>query len=220
MDILKELDQAGAVLLNQHFVYKSWKHGSGYINMDPLFPDVQVVEELCIGLITPFRDGAGGIAFDTIAAPATGAIVLAVLAANETGQRFGCNIPAVWADKDGDDFVFERAGFTDHLKGKRVLVIEDLLTTGGSVLKVCREAEKHGAEVVGVSVIVNRGGLTAEQLGVPRLEALAAVNFTAVDAEKCQLCLDGVPIVEDIGHGADYKTKHPDYAGGYVKLLA
>ena len=44
LDILAELDRVGAILLDRHFVYKSGKHGSGYINMDPLFPDVALVD--------------------------------------------------------------------------------------------------------------------------------------------------------------------------------
>jgi orotate phosphoribosyltransferase len=156
---------------------------------------------------------------DTIAAPAVGGIVLSVLAAAEF-HRFGSyEVTAVWADKNGNDFVFERAGFVDHIRGKRVLVVEDLLTTGGSVAKVCRQVEANGGEVVGVSVVVNRGGVTAEDLDVSRLESLANASFEAVDAEQCQLCEQAAPIVEDIGHGAEYKQEHPDYEGGYVKLL-
>jgi orotate phosphoribosyltransferase len=211
-DVLALLDGVGAVVLDRHFVYKSGKHGTGYINMDPLFPDVNAVSDLCRQLSLPFEGQ-----FSTVASPAVGGVVLAFATA--------CQVPgskpwAVWADKDGDDFRFERAGFTDHLEGQRVLVVEDLLTTGGSVIKVCREAEKHGAEIIGVSVIVNRGGVTAEQLGVPRLEELASVSFDAFAPAECPQCAKGVPIVQDIGHGTSFKTEHPDYAGGYTKLLA
>jgi orotate phosphoribosyltransferase len=154
MDVLEELDRAGAVLLDRHFVYKSKKHGSGYINLDPLFPNVGLVSKFCSSLVGPFAEDG----IQTIAAPAVGGIVLAVLAAKSLDTGWGKESPAaIWADKDGDDFVFERAGFIEHLTGKRVLVVEDLLTTGGSVLKVCREAEKQGAEIAGVSVICNRG---------------------------------------------------------------
>jgi orotate phosphoribosyltransferase len=186
LDILAELDRVGAILLDRHFVYKSGKHGSGYINMDPLFPDVALVSAIAAELVRPF---AGE--FDTVASPATG----------------------------GVGFAFERAGFAHHLTGKRVLVVEDLLTTGGSVIGVCREVERHGGTLVGVSAICNRGGVTAAQLGVPRLEALATVSFEAVAAQECPLCAARVPIVEDIGHGAEYKAQHPDHPGGYVTLL-
>lgn len=220
MNILKELENVGAVLLDQHFVYKSGKHGSGYINMDPIFPNIELMWHIGVELWVPFVDSK----VQVIAAPATGGIVVAYATAYSWRYEVdvgsgGPAIPVVWADKAGDDFVFERAGFADRLKGKRVLVVEDLLTTGDSTYKVCREAERLGAEIVGVSAIVNRGGVTAEQLGVPRLETLASVSFSAVDPDSCELCQAEVPIVEDIGHGAEYKAKHPKYPGGYKKLL-
>lgn len=223
LDILAELEKAGAVLLDRHFVYKSGKHGSGYINMDPLFPNIRLLEELGTELVEPFRAtwmDSEKPPIETVAAPATGGILLAYAAAKAWHQGTLKGIlPAVWADKDGDDFVFERAGFTSHLRGKNVLIVEDLLTTGGSVIKVRREAEKHGARIVGVSAIVNRGGVTADDLGVPRLETLASVSFEAIQADACPLCEQNIPIVEDIGHGTAYKQEHPNYPGGYIALL-
>jgi orotate phosphoribosyltransferase len=217
MNVLHELDRAGAVLLDRHFVYTSGKHGSGYINMDPIFPDLYVLSGFCRGLGKPFRDDDVAV----IAGAATGGIPLAVLTAlGLSGGNPALAPAAVWADKTDEGFAFERAGFAGRLANERVLVVEDLLTTGGSVIKVCREAEKHGAKIVGVSVIVNRGGLSAKQLGVPRLESLASVSFQAVDADVCELCRDHVPIVEDVGHGSNYRNTHPDYPGGYIKLLA
>src|SRR5665213_1314011 len=71
-DVLALLDRVGAVSLDRHFVYKSGKHGTGYINMDPLFPDVNAVSGLCRRLSEPF---AGQ--FDTVASPAVGGVVLA-----------------------------------------------------------------------------------------------------------------------------------------------
>lgn len=207
MDVLAELEKIGAIFTGKHFVYASGKHGSGYINMDIMFPHTELVSKLAKDLAAPF---AGQ--FDTVAAPATGGIVLSVLTALSTGTK------GVWADKAGEGFAFERAGFVEQIKGKRVLVVEDLLTTGGSVEKVCREIEKAGGTVVGVSVVCNRGGVTAEALNVPRLTALANVSFEAVDPGVCELCKSGMPIVEDMGHGDDYKAENPEYPGGYIKL--
>jgi orotate phosphoribosyltransferase len=211
MDVLSELDRVGAILLDRHFVYKSGKHGSGYINLDPLFPDVELVSAICAELVQPFEDS-----FDTVAGPATGGIVLAFAAADRAARP---NVRAVWADKTADGFAFERAGFLAQVSGRRVLVVEDLLTTGGSVAAVCREVVGHGGVLVGASVICNRGAVTAEQIGVPRLESLATVNFEAVDPQHCPLCAAEVPIVADIGHGAAYKADHPDHPGGYVTVL-
>jgi orotate phosphoribosyltransferase len=214
MDVLQELESARAVLTDRHFVYKSGKHGSGYINMDMVFPNLSVTRRLCELLAEPFR-GAG---IEVVAAPAVGGVVVAALTALALdGPDPG--VAAVWADKRGDGFAFERAGFADRVAGRAVLVVEDLLTTGGSVSKVCRLVEESGGVVRGVSVVCNRGGVTAGQLGVPRLESLASVDFEAVDESECALCADAVPIVEDVGHGAEFKAGHPDYAGGYVRLL-
>lgn len=208
MDVLEKLGEIGAVFTGKHFVYASGKHGSGYINMDLMFPNVTLVAELCQQLIQPFEGQ-----FDVIAAPATGGIELGVLSALAAGA------PGVWADKDGDGgFVFERAGFVAKIKGKRVLVVEDLLTTGGSVEKVAREVEKVGGLVVGISVVCNRGGVTAEGLKVPRLRALASINFAAEDPDTCSLCAANTPIVSNMGHGEAYKKNLPDYSGGYVTL--
>ncbi len=215
MDVLQELGNARAVLTGRHFVYKSGKHGSGYINMDVVFPDLPLTRRLCELLAEPFREDG----IEVVAAPAVGGIVLAAFTALALdGPPPG--VAAVWADKAGDAFSFERAGFADRLAGSSVLVVEDLLTTGGSVLKVCRLVEECGGAVRGLSVVCNRGGVTAAQLGVPRLEALTSVDFEAVDESDCELCRTGVPIVADIGHGAGFRARHPDYPGGYVELLA
>ena len=218
MDVLKTLAERGAILQDYHFVYKSGKHGAHYINMDSIFTDTKLMMEICANLGDPFFVNTD---VDTVVGAATGAIPLAVMTAVSTGDGKRRPYPAVaWADKVGDDFAFERAGFVDQLSGMGVLIVEDLLNTGDTVKKVIAQARAHGAYIVGVSVICNRGDETAESLGVTRLEQLASVQFVALDADTCQFCADSVPIVEDIGHGKGYKQSHPDYAGGYVKLLS
>lgn len=208
MNVLAELEKIGAIYTGRHFIFVSGKHAPEYINLDVMFPHTVLVGELCKSLVAPYEGE-----FDVIVAPATGGIVLAVLSAYVSGKN------GVWADKDGNGgFEFERAGFSNQVKGKRVLIVEDLLSTGSSVVKVRDEVEKVGGTVVGISVVCNRGGVTAEQLGVPKLSALANINLKAYEPEDCELCAKSTPIVEDIGHGDDYKKDHPDYAGGYVKL--
>lgn len=216
MDIMQVLEDAGAVYTDRHFVYSSGKHGSGYINMDPLFTNVALVRSLGYGLSMPFWNKG----YDVVAAPATGGIVLAYATAEQSVFGGALHPDVVWADKHGDGFIIERAGFSDRIRGKRVLVVEDLLTTGDSVAKTCREIERLDGEIVGVSAIVNRGGVTAQDLGVPRLESLAEVSFEAIHELECPHCDWRIPIVEDIGHGAEYKAANPHYPGDFIKLLS
>lgn len=214
MNIIQELESVGSVYTDKHFVYASGKHGSGYINMDPLFTQIELGRQVGDLLIEPFRGE-----FVTVAGPATGGIVLVQWAASAASTAES-PVASVWADKIPDkQFDFERSGFKEQIAGKKVLVVEDLLTTGGSVEKVCRLVEKYGGELVGVSVVCNRGGVTSADLGVQRLEALANVSFDILDPESCELCANKVPIVEDLGHGDSYRESNPDYPGGYIRLL-
>lgn len=227
MDILETLAARGAVLTDKHFVYKSGKHGPHYINMDPVFPDVMLLRDLGAKLGAGYRHGsdfAKWTGANTVVAAATGGIPLAFATALDLSLRpQEENVEPVtwaWADKVGDDFAFERAGFVEQLAGKRVLVVEDLLNTGDTVKKVVAQVRRHGGEVIGVSVVCNRGNETAVSLGVPRLEQLASVEFQAFDSWSCPLCKDHLPIVCDIGHGREYQQMNGGYSGGFVTVLS
>jgi orotate phosphoribosyltransferase len=99
----------------------------------------------------------------------------------------------------------------EAVRGKRVLVVDDVMTSGLSTMntvKACREA---GAEVIGIFVVVDRENRTAEQLEVPYYGYLLAVNAVSYDVlkgEVCPLCEAGVHINVDIGHGAEYVAEH------------
>ncbi len=209
-DVMPALTDAGAVMTDRHFVYTSGRHGSNYINLDLLLPDPTLISKMCVMLAEPFVG-----AFDTVAAPAVGGVVLAELTAL-AASRPAVPIYAVWADKTPEGFAFERAAFTSYVSGRRVLLVEDLLTTGGSLAAVVAQVVRHDGLAIGGSVICNRGRVTAASLSVPRLHSLVDVNFEAYDPESCPLCAEGRPIVEDVGHGADFRRAHPTYAGGYV----
>ncbi len=219
MDVMKALVNAGAVddgSNGNHYVYSSKKHGPAYINMDMLFPKVQVMEQVCTALAGEFNDE-----FDTVVGAATGGIPLAALTGYLADAQY-----ALWADKKAStnkeekNFAFERAGFGNVLQGRNVLIVEDLLTTGGTVMKVVEQVRKWHGNVIGVSCVCNRGGATKESLGVPRLEALCSVDFKAYLPEHCLQCIEGVPIVADVGHGNDFQAENPDYHGGFKTLLS
>ncbi|GII24368.1 phosphoribosyltransferase family protein [Planosporangium mesophilum] len=216
MDVLRQLAERGAISTDRHFVYASGRHGAAYINLDHALPDTTLMARLCRELAAPFQGQA-----EIVAAPAVGGIVLAVLTAQALTSDGGAAIPAVWADKTGGGgLAVERAGFADLLRGRAALVVEDLITTGGSVAAVCREVERHGARVVGVSAVCNRGGATAGELRVPRLHSLAEVELAAFPADACPLCAEEIPIVADVGHGGEFQALRPDYPGGFVPLIS
>lgn len=105
-------------------------------------------------------------------------------------------------------FTFKR-GYGERIKGKRVLEVEDVLTTGVSASQSVKETRNSGGIVVGLGVLCNRGGVTAEKVGnIPELFALTNITLDAYNEDKCPLCVQGVPINVEVGHGRDFVAKH------------
>ena len=102
--------------------------------------------------------------------------------------------------------VFTR-GYDKLVKGKNILVIEDLTTTGGSVRKVVDAVKAVGGNVVGVCVMVNRDpvNVTAEVVGAP-FSALGVLKASAVEAADCELCKKNIPI--------NTEDKYPNFGSG------
>lgn len=106
-------------------------------------------------------------------------------------------------------FVLKR-GFDIDVNGKRVLEVEDILTTGGSAKKTAEAIERAGGNLVGLGVLANGGNVTATDCGVKRLEALMTVErliYTEVDCIKGGLCAMGVPINTTFGHGKAFLAR-------------
>lgn len=201
------LARLNAVIDNDHFVYVSGRHGSAYINKDAIYPHTRETSELCLQIAEEFNVSS----IQVVIAPAVGGVILSQWTAYHLTRIRGLEVLGVYADKttvDGkDDFVIKR-GYEKIIHNKRVLVVEDLLTTGGSVRKVVKAVRAHGGDVIGVGVLCNRGGVTEADLGdVPRLVALTNVKMETWTEEECPLCKEGVPINTSIGHGRDFLAR-------------
>jgi len=106
--------------------------------------------------------------------------------------------------KSSATFVIKR-GQDKLVTGKRILIVEDILTTGGTVKKVVEAVEMIGGEIVGVGALCNRGGITSEQIGnVPILKALVNVKLKAFDEADCPYCKANIPINTSVGKGNEY----------------
>ena len=220
-DVRKALEEKGC-LYTGHFVGVSTKHLAGYCNIDPLVPHVKLVGELIKLIVENFRVED----IDTVATPAVGAIPFAHWGAQHLMVGSDKDVLGVWADKVSGaverEFAFEREGFAKAVKGKKVLILEDMINQMTSIKAMIKTVRDAGGTVVGVGSVAANKGVNAEALDVPKFVKLCSVEYDVWTAEDCPvngLCAQGVPIVEDIGHGDDYKKSHPDYAGGYVKLL-
>jgi orotate phosphoribosyltransferase len=199
------------VILEGHFVLKAGHHSGKYINKDEVYTDALAISGLCIDLALPFRDDkrAPDQLVETVIGPAIGGVVLSHGAAHFLCLD-GRRVRSVFADKDEDDddrFIIKR-GYDKHIIGRRVLVVEDIITTGSSVRGTIDAVRNFGGTVLGVAALCNRGRITAEMLDVPKLVQLVTMDLETWDPADCLLCKTGVPINTEVGHGAKYVAEH------------
>jgi orotate phosphoribosyltransferase len=197
--VLDIFERVGALLANTHVVYTSGRHGSTYVNKDALYPHTRETAELC-GLIAAHFAGAQP---EVVAGPTIGGVLLAQWVAHQSPPLpDGRRALAVFAEEQGSSpgstRVFRR-GYADLIPGRRVLVVEDILTTGGSARKVIDAVRALGGELVGLGALCNRGGVQAEDLGAPELFALLTLALESWDTAECPLCRQGVPLNTRVG---------------------
>jgi len=213
-EVLEVLARLGAVITDSHVVYTSGRHGTAYMNKDKVFPHSVDMMRICQELASRFT----GDRVETVIAPAVAGVNLTQLVAHHLSEATGGEVFAVYAEKETEvisdpegkdrkcfvetgDFVVKRDQ-DEFVRGKRVLVLEDVLTTGGSAKKVVEAVRALGGEVVGLGCLCNRGGITPADVGnVPRLEALVNVMLDSWPEAECPLCVQGVPVNTSVGKG-------------------
>ncbi len=182
--ILGTLRAAGA-LREGHFVLSSGRHSDQYIEKFDLFRQPKATSEVC----TVIADGFRGQEIDVIVGPTTGGVILAFEVARQL------NAAAAYAERSpGTDVGREFRRGTTFSPGARVLVVDDILTTGGSLRETLSALASHPVEVAGVVVLVDRSGGEAN-LGVPYL-ALATMDIATWDVADCPICERGEPVVK------------------------
>jgi orotate phosphoribosyltransferase len=167
-----------------HFLLSSGKHSPMYLEKFWVLQWPKHTERLCAAI----AERARGIGVATVAGPTTGGIILAHEVARQLGLR------AVYAEReDGGTGRVLRRGF-QLARSERVLVVDDIMTTGGSVQETFGAVRAGGGDVVAAAVLVDRSGGHA-QLGVP-LHALWALDIPTYPADACPLCANGVPLTK------------------------
>ncbi len=207
-DVVSILKKVGAVLTDDHFVYTSGKHGSVYINKDTLYPHTKETSQVGKMFAEKFKNKL----IDVVVAPAVGGTILSQWTAYHLSKLKKKEILSAYTEKDKgtlasaaeSEHIFRR-GYDKLLKGKHVLVLEDLTTTGISVKKVVDAVRAAGGKVVAVCVMVNRDPehVNAKLVDAP-FSSLGVLKAEAFDGAVCPLCKKGIPINTTVGHGKKY----------------
>lgn len=180
-DLLTLFRQSGA-LLEGHFRLSSGVHSPGYLQCAIVLSQPRNAEVLGAALAEACR----GLGIHTVLSPAVGGIVIG----HEVGRALG--VRALFAERQ-DGAMTLRRGFT-LTAGESVLIVEDVVTTGGSTRETMEVARRAGAVVVGAGAIVDRSG-GAHGLDVP-FHALLPMQLPTYPPESCPLCAAGLPIVK------------------------
>lgn len=183
--LLERLIDVGAIK-EGHFLLASGRHSARYVEKFDLLRNPAAASRICEGFANRFRDQR----IDLVAGPTTGGIILAF----EVGRQL--NVAAAYAERIGsgsDERVFKRG--TAFVSGQRVLVVDDVLTTGGSVRETLAALAEEPVEVVGIGVLVDRSGGAVGFGSIP-LYALATLDVETWNPDECPLCATGIPLTK------------------------
>ena len=169
-----EIFEKSEVLLHGHFLLTSGRHSNQYMQCAQLLQYPEYAEEISKGLADNFRDDN----IDIVIGPAMGGIIISYELARQL------KVKNLFAERENGKMVLRRGFFIP--KGARVLVAEDVITTGGSVREVIDIVKEQGGEVVGVAVLVDRSNGTID-FGT-KLAAALTTEVISYDAEDCPLC--------------------------------
>lgn len=177
-EVIEKFKTAGA-LLEGHFILSSGLHSSVYLQCAIALQSTAVAAKFGAAIAEQFCTQN----VETVASPAIGGIVIGYEAARQLGVRF------IWTEREQGRMTLRR-GFSVR-EGERILVVEDVITTGGSTRDTIEALREARAEIVAAASIIDRSGGTAD-VGVPRV-SLATLEVLAVEPSDCESCKRGLP---------------------------
>ena len=186
MSVLDLFTQTGAYLRG-HFRLTSGLHSGEYLQSALVLAHPEHAETLGRALATKLLEIAGPEGIALVISPALGGLIIGHEVARALGVRF------LFTERDADRKMSLRRGFT-LLPGEHVLVVEDVITTGGSTMEVIEIVRAAGAIPVAAGSIIDRSGGAAD-LGIPRV-ALVTLKVEAHQPDTCPMCAAGEPVVK------------------------
>ncbi|HEY8390853.1 MAG TPA: orotate phosphoribosyltransferase [Clostridia bacterium] len=177
-----EIFESSGGILKGHFLLTSGRHSDQYMQCAKLFVDPTHSTKLCSELSKKFRS----LHIDVVASPAIGGIIMGY----EMARQLKCQ--NVFCERVNGKMELRR-GFAIS-KGMNVLVVEDVVTTGGSVKEVMELIKDLGGNIVGVGSIVDRSAGKVD-FGV-KFESLISMDIPSYEADQCPICKQGIPIIK------------------------
>ena len=199
--VIEILRKTGAVLENGHFVGVSGRHMDAYVNKDAFLPHTSEVSKIGKLFAEKFKNKK----IEIVIAPAVGGIPFSQWTAYHLSKIEGREVLSVFTEKTSEDGQILKRGYDSLVKGRRVLIVEDTVTSGSSIKKVIKAVKDAGGKIFSVCIMTNRDPkiVNAKNIGVP-ISALAELNIPSYESDKCPLCKKGVPVNIKYGHGKKF----------------
>jgi len=172
-----EIFEKSEVLLHGHFLLTSGRHSNQYMQCAQLLQYPEYAGEIAKGLAESFKDDN----IDIVIGPAMGGIIIAYELARQL------KVKNLFAERENGKMALRRGFYIP--KGARVLVAEDVITTGGSVREVMEIVKEQGGEVVGIAVLVDRSNGSID-FGT-KLSAALTTEVISYDPDNCPICKEG-----------------------------
>ena len=186
MSVAEEIFQKSGAVMNGHYLLTSGLHSPVYWEKFRVLQSPVYTEQLCRMIAAHFMDQN----VEVVAGPTTGGIIIAYETARQLGVR------GIFAEKEETNERAFRRGF--FIKpGERVLIVDDILTTGGSVNQVVSAVKQLGGNIIGIAVLVDRS-VKGIDFGVPFYSCLRAATIT-YKPEECPQCKAKIPLVRPGG---------------------
>jgi len=182
-EVMKKFEEAGAIQKG-HFKLTSGVHSDTYIQCAQVMQYPGFMHNLCSELGRKFR----GEDIDVIIGPAIGGIIISHVMA----QVLGPWVRAIFTERENGKMTLRRS--FEIKKGEKVLVVEDVTTTGGSVREVIDIVKERGGQVVGVGALIDRSGGRID-FGV-KMKSLLTLDIKSYQPEDCPLCKKGIPVAK------------------------
>jgi len=187
-EIMNKFEKTGAILKG-HFKLTSGVHSDSYIQCAQVMQYPDFIHNLCSELGKKFK----GENIDVIVGPAMGAIIMSHVMAMVLGPW----VRAIFTERENGKMTLRRS--FEIKKGEKVLVVEDVTTTGSSARKVIDIVKSRQAEVVGVGALIDRSGGKVD-FGI-RYEKLLTIKMNTYEPDNCPLCKKGIPITKPGSRG-------------------
>lgn len=182
----EEIFKKAGAILEGHFLLTSGLHSPIYWEKFRVMQFPVYTRQLCSIISEKYKKEK----VDVVAGPTTGGIILSYEVASQLGVR------GIFAEKEGSDRRFFKRGFCIKY-GERVLIVDDILTTGKSIREVLSLVKEQGGESIGIGVLVDRSE-KKQDFGVPIFSCLRSIT-PAYEPKDCPLCAAAIPLTKPGG---------------------